>query len=158
MSLKRNGIDVDEIDGETLVLHENHTTVVFPASTEFTCVLTAHADAHTWTDWAEIADSDDPANTLSAVFASYAGHIAAMCVEEADEAGTRFMVEISHGASRVVISRNRVLTETNKLPTAQVERFRGALVPAGATVYYRAMCATAAAKTITVHFRCFLHV
>lgn len=157
MSIARDGVDVDEIDGETLILHENHTTAIFPATTEFVCVLTAHATAHTWTDWVEIEDSDDPANALSDVFASYAGHISAMCVEEASEAGTRFMLEISYGASNVIVSRNRILTETNKHPTAQVERFRGALIPAGETVYYRAMSATATAPTVTVHFRCFLH-
>jgi len=157
MANARNGVDVDEIDGETIIEHENHTTAIFPDTTAYTCILTAHATAHTFTEWAEIVDSDDPANSLSDVFASYPGHITAMLVEEASVASALFMVEIAYGASYTIVSRSRVLTETNKLPTGQIGRFRGALIPAGETVYYRVMSSEATAPTITVHFRAYLH-
>ncbi|HUV82850.1 MAG TPA: hypothetical protein VMW53_07245 [archaeon] len=145
------------VDSELLVEHENHATVIFPESTANLCILTAHADANTWTGWTEIADDQGVPVLLSSKFATYPGHITAMLVEETNQDATRFMIEISYGASKTIISRHRVLTETNKLPTAQSPRVRGALIPAGETVYYRAMCATAAAKTLNVHFRYFLH-
>lgn len=158
MGSSRNGIDVDETDLDTLIEHVNHQTKIFPDTTAYLCVLTAHTTAHTWTDWAEIVDSDDPVNTLSAAFASYPGHITGVQVEETSEAGTRFMFQISTTQSEAgSVAIGRVLTETNKLPTVEVARQNGALIAAGSTLYYRTMCATANEQAITVHFRYFLH-
>ena len=143
----------------TLAIHNeeaiDHTTAIFPAATNLTCTLTADVNANEWEDWVEIVDG--AAATLSAAFAANAGHISALVVEETDQIATRFMVEISYGASKTIVSRQRVLTEDKKLPTTQVERCRGAEIPAGETIYARTMCATAGNKTLSVHFRYYLH-
>jgi len=139
---------------ENLYEHVEHETHIFPDTTQYACVLTA-GDANTWTSWVEIADENSV--TLSSKFASKRGHITAMLVEESDQANTRFVVEITYGASKVIVSTHRVQTEDKKYPTDQVTRERGAEIPAGETVYYRAMCETAGGKTINVHFRYFLH-
>ena len=133
----------------------DHTTVIFPAATNLTCTLTADVNVNEWEDWVEIVDS--AAATLSAAFAANAGHISALVVEDTDQIDTRFMVEISYGAAKTIVSRQRVLTEDKKLPTTQVERCRGAEIPAGETIYARVMCATAGNKTLSVHFRYYLH-
>ena len=133
----------------------DHTTVIFPAATNLTCTLTADVNVNEWEDWVEIVDS--AATTLSAAFAANAGHISALVVEDTDQIDTRFMVEISYGAAKTIVSRQRVLTEDKKLPTTQVERCRCAEIPAGETIYARVMCATAGNKTLSVHFRYYLH-
>ena len=131
----------------------DHATLVFPTATNLTCVLTAHANANTWSAWAEIADS--AATTLSAAFAAKAGHITAMEVEETNVASVLFMAELAYGAAKTIISRLRFISETNQVAVAQVSRFRGSHIPAGETVYYRLMCATGG-KTANVYFRYFL--
>ena len=142
-------------DTEVLVEHENHTTAIFPTATNLTCTLTAHANANTWSGWAEIVDSG--ATALSTAFAGNDGHIAGLLIENTDQIDTRFMIEIAYGDDKTIVSRHRILTEDKKLSTVQSQRCRGALIPTGETIYYRAMCATAAAKTLSVHFRYFLH-
>jgi len=147
------GISPDIAEIHEHVVH--HTTVVFPIATNLTCLLTAHANANTWSAWAEIVDSG--ATALSTSFAADDGCIVAILVEDASQASTLYMTEISYGASKVIIGRHRVLTEAGLFPTEQSPRCRGAEVPAGETIYYRCMCATAGSKTLNVHFRYFLH-
>ena len=140
---------------ELAVAHENHTTAIFPTATNLTCTLTADVNANEWEDWAEIVDS--AAASLSTAFAANDGHITGMLVEDTNQDDTRFMFEIGYGDTHIIVARGRVLTETNKLSTAQIGRFRGGIIPAGVTIYARVMCATAAAKTLSVHFRYYLH-
>ncbi len=138
---------------------ERHTTVIFPDDTSVTCKLTAHANAHQWSGYTEIKDTAEPTPvSLSSKFASNPGYIVAMVVENSDTADTLFMVEISYGTDPdyTIVSGHRVLTQTNKLPTVESPRVRGAKIPAGETIYYRCMCATAGGnggKYINVHFR-----
>lgn len=144
-----------EVVTEILLEHESHVTEIFPDHTGKSCVLTANATADQWSAWTEITDSS--AVTLSSKFASNSGHISAMLVETADTASEVFMTQISYGADKTIISIHRVLTETNQHPTAQSPRVRADLIPAGETIYYRAMCHTAGSKTLNVHFRHFPH-
>jgi len=145
-------------NSEILAEHITHTTAIFPEATNIDCVLTAHASANTWSSWTEIVDTTGTPVTLSSKFAANSGHISAMLIEDTDTTDTRFQIEIAYGSAKTIVSRHRILTETNKLPTAEVARERGSIIPAGETIYYRAMCETADAKTITVHFRYFLHI
>jgi len=144
-----------ETISEILLDHEVHTTAIFPDSPGKSCVLTANATADQWSAWTEITDSS--AVTLSSKFASNTGHITAMAVETADEANVVFMTEVSYGADKTIVGRQRVLTETNKLPAVQAMQERGDLIPAGETIYSRTACEAAGAKTINIHFRYFLH-
>jgi len=133
---------------------ERHSTIIFPETTATTCSLASHADAHTWTDWAEIVDSG--AATLSSKMATVPGYIAALLVEDASIASAIFMVEIAYGEAKTIVSRHRLQTETNKLPSDQVPRVRGAIIPAGETIYYRCMCELAGPNTLEGHFRYYL--
>ena len=117
-------------------------------------MLTAHANANTYSSWAEVVDSG--AASLSTPFASNPGHLTALVVEETNTASTRYMFQLSYGASKVHIAEVRIVSETNQIGVAQVEKISGAEVPAGETIYYRAMCETAAAKTANVYFRYFV--
>ena len=143
-----------QTDVDHLIDVSMHETAIFPATTGLTCTMTAHADADTWSGYTEIVDS--AAAALSTAFASKAGHIAGLVVEECSEASKRYMFEISYGSSYIVVGRWRIISETNNLPVFQSPQCRGAHIPAGETIYYRAMCETAAAKTATVHIRYFL--
>jgi hypothetical protein len=144
-------------NSELLIEHENHAATIFPEAPNLDVILTAHNNANTWSAWAEIVDTTGTPITLSSKFASLPGHIVAMVVEDTDQADTVFMVEVAYSAAKVILGNHRVRTETNKRPTAQAERMRGVLIPAGETIYYRAACETAGNKTVTVHFRYFLH-
>jgi len=143
---------------EHLLDVEEHNTYIFPAATNLDCVLTAHADANTWSAWAEVEDTTpETPITLSSLFAANKGHLTALVVEETNTASTKFMFEISYGAAKVHVAAIRILSETNQIGVAQVARIRGAEIPAGETVYYRAMCETAGSKTATAYFRYFLY-
>jgi len=155
MDVSKDGQDI--ID-EHLIEAEMHNTQIFPAATNLTCTLTAHATANIWSDWAEIADSTpETPVTLSEAFAANAGHIAALAVEDCSEASKHYMFQVAYGAEKVPIGAWRIISGTNNLPVSQSPRCRGAEIPAGETLYYRAMCETAGAKTATVHIRYFLH-
>jgi len=140
-----------------LIEHASHTPFIFPESTANLCTLTAHASANTWTDWAEIADNQGTPVTLSSKFAAYPGHLTAMLVEEENQASTLYMVEAAYGASKTVVCRCRLQSEISLVSPTQIPRGRGSLIPAGETLYYRAMCETAGSKTLQVSFRYFLH-
>ena len=151
MATTLNGVN---IIAEHLEDVHMHTTVLFPESTADLCVITAHADGDTWSAWVEVAD-DQPV-TLSSKFTSYAGHICAMVVEETNQASTLYMAELAYGASKVIVCRFRFLSESNQIGVAQVKEIPGAEIPAGETVYYRCMCATAGSKTANIYLRYFL--
>lgn len=155
MKIALNGRDKN-ID--CLVTVSKHCSCIFPATTDVNCILTAHADAHEWSGWVEVADTTDVTPlTLSAKFAALPGHIAGMVVESTNQASTTYMIELSYGAAKTCISRWRFMSETNHLPAEHSARVRGPHIPAGETVYARAMCETAGAKTANVHFRYFYH-
>lgn len=133
----------------------HHTTFVFPASSADTCTITSGVGADTWSDYVEIVDAPG-ANSLSTYFATQHGDLTAMVVEDASIADEIFVVEISYGAAHIIVTRFRLQTETNFLPTAQVLRIRSLLTPAGETLYYRCM-SESGGEDIEVHFRGFLH-
>lgn len=135
-----------------------HSTLIFPTTTAYICTLTAHTAAHTWSAWAEVADSDDPVNTLSAEFASLPGHITAMVTHVADQDDTDYMVKLAYGDAKVPIVMWRIHSATNKVSSSGQSTIRAVHIPAGETIYYSAMCMTAGepGKTLIVHFRYFL--
>ena len=151
------GAPTSEIEAwEKLYLIEHHTTALFPDDTNKTCLLTAHADANTWSAWTEI-DIVGDGETLSSKMASYDGHITSCIVESLSEINTIYMLEIGYGASKVIVSRWRFAGTTKFQNPSHQESFRGIEVPAGETVYYRLKTATAVADTALVHFRYHLH-
>ena len=146
------GIIADHLD-----LISSHCTHIFPDDTNLDCVLTAHADANTWSTWAEIEDNTaETTIKLSAKFASYPGHVVGMITEDANQDGTIYQIEIGYGVDKMCISSWRTLTGTNVLTSTGQSTARGTHIPAGETVYYRCKCKTAGSKTLNVHFRYFL--
>ena len=142
-------------NSETIRELSTHETLIFPAVTNLTCTLTAHANANEYSAYTEVADS--AATKLSSVFSACDGHVTGMITEDASEDDTVYMVELSYGASHTIISTWRLVSGTNKVSSTGQSSARGAHIPLGETVYARVMCATAAAKTLTVHFRYFCH-
>ena len=132
-----------------------HLTYIFPAATNLTCTLTAHADANDWSAWVEVADS--ATTKLSSVFAAADGHVSAMVTHEANQDDTDYMVDLAYGDAKAHLSQWRIHSQTNKISSSGQSRCRGAHIPAGEKVYARVMCATAGGKTLLVHFRWWLH-
>ena len=143
---------------DNLMELERHNTKIFPDSTELNCVLAAHADADTWSAWAEIED-DTPETpiTLSSKFAACKGHITGMVTESANQDTTAYQIEVAFGASKVGISSWRLMSGTSKVSSTGQSSAQGDHIPLGETIYYRVKCETAGAKTLNVHFRYFCH-
>ena len=70
-----------------------HVTTIFPNDTNLTCTFMAHANANTWSAWAEIQDSG--ATKLSDTCAGRPLHLTAMLVETISDNGAIYMMEIS---------------------------------------------------------------
>ena len=151
------------LNGKVLTLDNlmelaKHDTDVFPDEPSLNCILTAHADADTWSAWAEVVDdTPDTPITLSSKFAACKGHVTGMITESANTADTVYHVEVSYGAAKVMISSWRTVSGTNQVSSTGQSLARGEHIPLGETIYYRAKCETAGSKTLHVHFRHFCH-
>jgi len=128
-----------------------HITSIFPSDTNLTCTFTAHANANTWSAWAQIQDS--AATLLSASFATSPGHITSILIETVSDNAAIYMFEISWGAARNPITSGR-FAGVGKFQAAHIQdRFWAPEFPAGQLIYYRLKTETAVADTCTVHFR-----
>ena len=153
----RSGLNGKDVIADHLNKVAMHCTHIFPDDTNLDCVLTAHADANTWSTWAEIEDNTaETTIKLSAKFAALPGHVVGMITEDADQDSTIYQVEIAYGADKECISSWRLLSGTNQVTSTGQSAARGVHIPAGETVYYRCKCKTAGSKTLNVHFRYFL--
>ena len=132
----------------------SHVSAIFPSDTNLTCTFTAHANAHTWSAWAEIVDSG--ATKLSDTCATPM-HLTSIVIETISDNTALYMLEISWGASNVVITRAR-FAGAGKFQAAHIQdRFWAPHIPAGQLIYYRMKTETAVADTATVHFRYHCH-
>ena len=133
-----------------------HTTEIFPGDTNLTVPVTAGGAADTFGAWAELVDNTPVTPlALSAVFASEEGHISSILIEEASVTDKRYLLELSYGASKVVVARSRFMKATNKIHVSHQARIRAPHVPQGETVYYRMKCETGGA-TAEIHVRYYL--
>ena len=139
-------VDVTDIHGAT-----QHVTSIFPSDTNLTCTFIAHANANTWSAWAEIADN--AAIKLSASCAIDPMHITALGIETLSEVDTIYMVEIAWGAAKTLITSGRFAGATKFQTPTEHLRFWAPHFPAGELIYYRMKTDTAVADTATVHFR-----
>lgn len=132
-----------------------HVTAIFPSDTNLTCTLTAHANAHTWSAWTEIADSG--ATKLSASSATAPMHLTSILIETISDNAAIYMFEISWGAANTVVTRGR-FAGAGKFQQAHIQdRFWATPLPAGQLIYYRMKTETAVADTCTIHLRYHLH-
>ncbi len=133
-----------------------HTSDIFPGDTDLLVTVTAHSSADTFNTWAELIDNTGGTPlTLSAIFAAEEGHIADVLIEDCSAPDKRYLLELSFGASKVILARTRFMKATNKLGVSQSTRVRSPHVPAGETVYYRLKCETGSA-TAEIHVRYYL--
>lgn len=133
----------------------HHTTGIFPHDTNLTLTFTAHADANTWSSWAEIVDSGT--NKFSDLIIKDA-HITAFLLEKCDLKEKIFMFEAAYGDAKVLVTHYRFVSgETVKLPPIQQVRIRSDHFPAGEKVYYRMKCEQAGSQTCQLHIRYYLH-
>ena len=133
----------------------DHVTSIFPSDTNLTCTFTAHANAHTWSAWTEIADS--AATKLSAAFATVEGHITSMVIETISDNAALYMYEIAWGVAKSLITSGR-FAGAGKFQAAHIQdRFWPPPFPAGQLIYYRLKTETAVADTCTIHLRYHPH-
>jgi len=109
--------------------------------------------ADTFGAWAPVVDN--LAAEFSTVFAAALGHITAISIEDASLTDVRYELEISYGATRVMVCRSRFMKILNKLNVNHKVMIRSEHIHAGETVYYRLKCETALG-TAEVHFRYYL--
>ena len=158
MPTLKNGVDRTEHKVEELYELAEHSSLVFPAATNLTCTLTAHADANTWSSWFEVVDSTDVTPvSLSAAFAAMNGHVTSMITESADQDDTIYIVALSYGSAKVPLCEWRLISGTSKVSSTGQSQANSVDVVAGETVYARVMCGTAGSKTLSVHFRYFVY-
>lgn len=132
-----------------------HITSIFPSDTNLTCTFTAHANAHTWSAWIEIADS--AATKLSASSATLPMHITSILIETISDNAAIYMFEISWGAAKTIVTGGR-FAGAGKFQAAHIQdRFWATPLPVGQLIYYRLKTETAVADTCTVHFRYHIH-
>jgi len=143
-----NGAEIPQIYHFT-----HHVSDIFPDDTNKTVTLTAGGAIDTFGAWAAVVDN--LAAELSTVFAASNGHICSILVEECNQTDKRYELEISYGATKVIVARTRFMKLANKVNVGHQTRIRSIHVPAGETVYYRLKCEVAA-KTAEVHFRYYL--
>jgi hypothetical protein len=129
------------------ILNKENEVFLFPNVSNVTVTFTAGGVANAFGAWVEIVDS--LAVTFSSVFAAQAGHLSGMMVYQFSVANEIWIIEISYGAAHTIIARQNVRSDWTYLLDLLSRE-----VPAGETVYYRAMSETALA-TVLVNFRYF---
>jgi len=130
-----------------------HENFIFPEDSNETVTFTAGGTVNTFGAWAEIVDNN--AVSLSSKLIS-GGHISSIISESADTKDKVYMLEISYGDAKKVITRSRMVSATNQINHTEQDKMRNLEIPAGETIYYRVKCETASA-TATVHFRYHIH-
>ena len=102
-----NPADISDLEANVADIDEatQHVTSIFPSDTNLTCTFTAHANANTWSAWAEIQDSG--ATKLSASCAIDPMHITALGIETLSETDTIYMIEIAWGTAKTLITSGR---------------------------------------------------
>lgn len=137
---------------ERLYIEAEHASFIFPAMTVKTVSFTS-GEANDFGAWAEITDSD--AVTFSSLATSDL-HISGVLIESTDTDDKMYLLEISYGASKIVVHRQRFGSGTKFISPAQMVRVRTRHIPAGETIYYRLACEDAGA-TVTASIRYHLH-
>lgn len=141
-------------DTEELILEQAHVTQIFPATTDLTCTLTAHANPDTWSAWAEVQDSG--ATKLSTLTTADL-HVSALMIEWCSVTDKLYMIKLAYGDSKIIIAPLRFNSGAlNFLPPIQMIRIRASNIPLGEKIYYRMMCETGGA-TCKVSLRYHYH-
>jgi len=135
--------------GSDLYHYTHHVSGIFPEDSDELVTLTAGGTDNVFGAWAEITDG---AVTLSSKFAAKPGHIVAIIIEDVNQVDERYVLEISHGPSYVVIGRTRFMKSGVLVNVEHSRRIRSHHITPGHLVYYRLKCETLG-KTAIVQFR-----
>jgi len=130
-----------------LLLHSENEVFLFPDVSNVTVTFTAGGVANTFGAWAEIVDS--LAVTFSSRFTALPGYLSEIMLYNFSVANEVWIVEIGYGAAYTIAGRQRVRSDWTYLLDLLCKK-----IPAGETVYYRAMSETALA-TCNANFRYF---
>ena len=140
---------------DTLITEFQHNSHIYPNVSNLTCTMTAGATPNVMSAWVEITDSG--ATTMSSLFATSDGHISGIEVYDCNVADKVYLVDMTYGAAKVGITSFSFSSNAiGKKLIPKLIKVRADHIPAGETVYYRAMCETAS-KTLLVSFRYHLH-
>lgn len=138
---------------EELHIDAHHESFLFPEDVTETMSFTSGI-ADTFGAWAEIVDNN--AVTFSSKVTSPT-HISGTIIEGTDTADKFWVLEISWGASNVIVARMRFGSGSKFVAPAQQVRVRAGFIPTGETVYYRLKCEDTAGAVATAHFRYHYH-
>ncbi|MBA7541438.1 hypothetical protein ES705_33751 [subsurface metagenome] len=142
-------------DTDQLILEQAHATRIFPATTDLTCTLTAHASADTWGSWAEVQDSGGA--KLSDLNGSQVLHISSVMIEWCSATDKLYHIELAYGDSYFLVAPLRFTSGAlNFSSPIQQMRIRAFGVPIGEKIYYRMMSETGGG-TCKVSFRYHYH-
>lgn len=131
---------------ETLLLHNENETFLFPDSVSANVSLTAGAPADTFGAWAELVDSG--AVTLSSKFATKSGYLVEIMLRDYSDANEIYIIEVATANDGTnVVGRDKVRSDWT-----YIRAFRSARIEAGVTLYYR-MKAESAGATVNADFR-----
>lgn len=128
---------------QDLLKEEQHESFLYPDTTAEVLTLTAGAVINTFGDWAQL---------IPAI--SEAVYISSINVETASVIDKAYMVELSYGADKTIITRFRTRVSLANIGFIKVASVRADVVPKGEIIYYRMMCETGLA-TLTGHARYF---
>jgi len=143
-------------DTEELISEQAHVTHIFPATTNLTCTLTAHANANTWDSWAEPQDSA-ALKFSDCNLTIWDLHLTAIMIEWSSVIDKLYMIEMAYSDPKINFARVRLTSgDKNFLPPIQYMRIRAADIPYNEKIYYRMMCETGGA-TCRVSFRYHYH-
>lgn len=141
-------------DTDQLILEQAHVTRIFPATTDLTCTLTAHANPDTWSSWAEVQDS--AVLKFSSVVIKDT-HLSSMFIEWCSDTDKLYQIELAYGDDKIAIAPLRITSgDKNFLGPLQQMRIRADRIPIGEKIYYRMMCAIGGG-TCQVSFRYHYH-
>jgi len=139
-------------------IEQHHETHIFPSRTDVDVVFTAGAVANTWSAWSEIVDGNNVKFEDKLRLSEFiVMHISSIQIEEANQTGNVYMIEIAYGSPRITITRLRYISGAQaKLEGIQQMRIRADFIPRDKKLYYRCMAETGGA-TCNVSIRYHLH-
>jgi len=150
------GFDTDTDSLEEIGGYIDHVSGIFPADTANTMTLQGGAQ-NVFGAWTRLVDA--PGGAFFDALLTEHVHIAAINIESEAVGNSIWMLEISYGATNIVVGRVRwVSTIAGLFASVQQYRVRSAEIPTGERVYGRLMCSNVAAnQTAVFHIRYYMH-
>lgn len=151
--------DVDSLD--EIGKYCNHSTQIFPSSTNATWVIDCGDDAHKFSDWSAIQDTVN--SVLSDHNVGVHMHIVSINIEQVATENEYYLMEMGYGpdtANVTTIARTRFQSGAKRLNTMFQGRIRTELIPSqvagvGQEIYAR-MKGETADDSVVAHIRFYV--